>query len=857
MKKILKLLLLSALVLVQLEGWAQTPPTDCAPRVINTLPSTAFNSRDADKLNKGFDWTLQQFKIFADNIDPNNYSPFYQGDNVSVAHLLASPDNKNGDGWEVMKYSLGYDLNGLNPVKDGNPYFILYNKYTGLLRVFVAIANRQADYNSASFRIEFLDPTNHTSLLSLGGGLMALDMDDPTPGMNSISAFNNDVGKWFLGELVMTYDPCTCLFTNSKIKIDVDLIEKASITLDGTVKGNLTPDEQSTVASGDAKNVSVNQKSSNLMLGLDGKKIFEGVKAGVETFKSLDEWKNKQFEAIEDKTISTPTSPTATKKDALNFLQTALKNTKFLRQGLKAVPYIGAAVSVLDMFIGGGDEAEKPTGPSLVTVTPMSISMNASFKGNITTTNNFKQIIFYTPGSNVPSTTDWKAYPLYNKTMGTVNLLETPKVYASHYGYHSYTKISTNQYGYDAQDQYYDNVQYKLMEPLKLTINKDAGLDETDVEVMAALVFEGDNTPRKMVAPYKEVEPLTPLGFTRFQDNATKDNWTQYRTNYYSVANLQQNVIATFRSRYQTRTRTFDTYYHFEPTVVGGWGVNTTTYQIPEKVFVKIIVSMKRKDAASKPDAQNVLFVGKFPVDLQSDNLAPNDQDIPLNTHTQYGTTGSGSLDNSIDSKTVASSDDFQSSNGATVLNTLTISNTIVNTDNYLGTYGNYSEDYKVIAGEIFIESETDLSGEIDLSIGAGVNNNELRYPVTSDNDIYTFCNSTYKTKRSPTFSFRIAENEALSDDIIETSETSEITLFPNPASNSATLRYSLQGEATVKAYIADIYGTKSVDVLSESIQTKGSYEVLANTASLTSGTYFLIFENNGVRIAQRLMIVK
>lgn len=75
------------------------------------------------------------------------------------------------DGWELIKKDFGFESGG---TEVNNPHLILYNKYRGLLRVFIARGD-QAFFNGAILRIKFHDLSPmQTSLLDHAGELKAI-----------------------------------------------------------------------------------------------------------------------------------------------------------------------------------------------------------------------------------------------------------------------------------------------------------------------------------------------------------------------------------------------------------------------------------------------------------------------------------------------------------------------------------------------------------------------------------------------------------------------------------------------------------------------------------------------------------
>jgi len=184
----------------------------------------------------------------------------------------------------------------------------------------------------------------------------------------------------------------------SKIEIKVDLSNTATISLSGTTNGEI-------VSQGEPSSTQASRGSFTIGdLGTVAKKSYN-------TYKSLNSFKND--------VIGKGGSSTAT-----NDLANKLKESNFLRSGLSAIPYVGAALSIVDFFTGGG---RKTTAPQQVSVMPMSITMTSNYTGNITTEYPYASSTFRTPGSDPGNAPD-SEYPYYNEVLGVLNVLYVPKV---------------------------------------------------------------------------------------------------------------------------------------------------------------------------------------------------------------------------------------------------------------------------------------------------------------------------------------------------------------------------------------------------------------------------------------------
>ena len=128
------------------------------------------------------------------------------------------------------------------------------------------------------------------------------------------------------------------------------------------------------------------------------------------------------------KTVDSSKSGTLTQKAdkifALTNIATILNKSKFLKAGLNAVPFIKTAFNIMDFFIGGGKSSK---GNDSIALMPLSINMDLTVKGTLSTGVNILKYDFLNPGSLSAGVND-NFYPFYNNTMGVFNLLVTPRI---------------------------------------------------------------------------------------------------------------------------------------------------------------------------------------------------------------------------------------------------------------------------------------------------------------------------------------------------------------------------------------------------------------------------------------------
>jgi hypothetical protein len=229
-----------------------------------------------------------------------------------------------------------------------------------------------------------------------------------------------------------------------------------------------------------------------------------------------------------------------------------------------------------------------------------------------------------------------------------------------------------------------------------------------------------------------------------------------------------------------------------------------------------------------------------------------------------------------------------------TTTNTLTVNNLVAaDKGNYsvlvklLGTTlsENPAADLKVVISPVITTQPTDVtvqSGKImtlDLvAEGSDANevlvykwykdgqwvstSNESAYtadPATVDDagDYYVEVSNDCGTVKSNTVKVSVTTGTT---SVVEVSKNgySLTTALPNPVSGSSLITFAVPTESFVKVTLTDASGASRV-VLTEGNFGEGTHTINidANKLNLVSGTYFYFLESNGVRLAQKMVVIK
>jgi Secretion system C-terminal sorting domain len=548
---------------------------------ISTNPLNPINNQLPSKKNTFFNWQDSIYQVQPINNDcirgSQMESPFFKIDNLE--ELRDSKDMKWDDGWELIRRGFGLtDLNTNTTDPVPNSYLILYNKYTGILRVLLKVC-RGADYNAAKITLS-LSPLSQikTDLLEISrGGVSALDKKFIPTSFAAGSKYVNDNTKWFYADFPMMFDPCTCVY-KSKLTIISELIATSQISLEGSITG-------------DIYTTNVGGKAQIQQPGSIGWKDFTGfvngklstAHANINTFVS-------QAQKLADNVKKSDTANG--KKNALFNLGNFLKTNQFLKAGLTAVPWLKSALSIVDIFTAGGKTS---SGPQEVKLLPLTVNLTAKLNGTITTTNPYHNIIFTNPGSK-DAQLDPDAYPYYNEILGIFNLVKTPIIF----------QAINQTVCDDARRAYAPPIRQHLLrfdaDSFYYVLNLASGLTIQNMQG-AIMVKTRPKTTDTLNMANKKIN----TSFSVFEGKDALDSTYKFRTDYFDMKCLDRQIFSHTEPHWKT---------FCEIPGDRDWYVNYDT------VFLKLMINLKRNNTTA--NSQNVLLVLTYPMKTVTDAVQAN-----------------------------------------------------------------------------------------------------------------------------------------------------------------------------------------------------------------------------------------
>jgi hypothetical protein len=416
---------------------------------------------------------------------PVFYSSFILGQNS---------DYYPQDGWELIKRDFGKLADGsTNPSKKPGPYMILYNKYSGKLRVvaaFPGLGAQQAINVTLSLIPSNANSTKSASAVLNFNNNTALPLDQATKvtQVTTPAAYPGDDLHFFMADFQTAYDACTCKF-ESALRVDFSTVNNSTVQLYGRILGNSNPEGLYNTSSATLQ-LDQSQSFLSSVYDIPISNTVKNIQAGLLTYKDNNS-------LINDYKTRLPTSDF----DAIDFFGSLLNlgvdvadiyETKgnFFK-GLKTVGKLSDFFSA--KIKSKGDPTFTP---------PSVIHAELSATGTITDIRALgsSSIDIANPGSlnsnlkpeyndgvaprPVPQDVD---YPIYNEVLGNFALLETP--------FYKYKSVPLGTFPSPCNSGTYPlfiDFSFKLSSPIKYVFNPALNLDLSKTKVFAAYVLEFD-----------------------------------------------------------------------------------------------------------------------------------------------------------------------------------------------------------------------------------------------------------------------------------------------------------------------------------------------------------------------------
>lgn len=539
--------------------------------------------------------------VYQDNMS----SPWTDGTNSAFtmfSSLMGNPgineysdlDPVHQNGWELVSVNLGRFPNDLVTLSEFGfsntfyrfPYFILYNRHTGVLRLFGnchELFPEIPQANAVKITLKHRDPElfDVNGVLRLTSGLdKALDKSTDILASTVVTVQPTTMRRWFVADFQMAYDPCVCNL-NSQFFFEYEAITTSTVSLSGLgneVETQIVSAEQIY----ELQELFINFQNGNLQ-GQSGLLMYNNMLDALVRYRTLLLKYNNTVHQVNGNKVmvaiinygikmltfgigNVPTGG-AQNQENKEIVETIieekpeleaedstpeepkLKDDEVFKELNKTIQKLS------DIFTGNLFSTEKPTKPSPPTVRTSEFYIN----GNITNGDLRETARTYFPGvvggtqvsselTMFSANTGPLLYPIYNEPLGIFALLETPKVRVTvaqdepmyfhnvdHEVEHPITGIQSAPRPYIYTASRNSTIQLQLEEPIKYVINPK--LEFSDLKVEYSILVEFD-TPK--------------TGPSGLASNPLQNNqgWPQVNVNFkdhlfYDLSPLSTNMFST------------------------------------------------------------------------------------------------------------------------------------------------------------------------------------------------------------------------------------------------------------------------------------------------------------------------
>lgn len=782
-------------------------------------------------------------------------------------------DYKPEDGWELLHRHLGFKPDEVNTAtaleNRKGPYFILYNKYSGLFRVIAAL-----DDNNAQTVITQLSLPRPSSSYVASGifgyyGNEAQTLDEQSNDLVTRSSIYPGKTAWFIADFTLSYDPCVCS-NDARLKIDFETISTATVNMDGRLIATTIP------LNGSGTSPLLNGEDFLLSLNQDG----TGVQGGMQTYHKIDSLVSK---------FKSPAGLTNIQKKGLDKLGEVLKSG--LKSGLDPlangiVSSVGTAfINTLDPTLlqefTGNDSLKVGLGlgsslsdflMGLITPDQPAIP-NVSFiegelklTGTVTTStlNNSFEINLEQPGSkssqyqsSTPSS-DWTFYPAYNEALGVVAVLEVPQIYS-----------------YEAEETYFraassDEIRRNHFElkSFKYTFNPAAQVDTNKTKLRAALVGKFKSDAEQIGNFYKipdvdagdsnlYITDFYPIDCLHgYADDSAYQDEIQASISF-TYSKIQANVTMPQNIQFlidfvEDSINLFYPALRSEDFIDNGSLVPIDVFT--DKSYNYFAVPVVKSHRLDNDLKLRIMINYQF-LENQYGKINYETQTLTFKTTKSDGNPASGTI-----SPYNLYGEDFEKH--------LLIDDNYVFTNNYIevwerviikGNNINWPSGYiTIIAPEIIVTDPSILSHPNIKLINRHKLESGCRFTPIGQiprNQVKDFCLSSSYLAYDPKF-----KNDPFkgNNSTVFEEQIPKFSLYPNPTTNSTSIVYSVTAikEQNVRISIMDMFGKQVGQPFSQP-QKAGKYSLKIDMDEYAAGVYFISLQIGDIQKTQKLVLTK
>lgn len=539
---------------------------------------------------------------------PNIYltrmgSPFVNATTGKLKVIADNGDYKKEKGWELLQRKFGCysDVS--------NPYFILYNKYTGMMRVYVYMLG--GSYSQLLMTIKSVYNHRPATISAANQIMQAPDKyfnQEVEPSNDEIMiSLNEAVGtnQWAVAEYYMMLDDRIAEGVYGNGSLEITLYGVTNSSLEAVIEGSSCnpPNCAEPIMNGafKTKNATVGGGSFNFT-GL-GEKLLTFSKSFSDFTTAVHNNAKKMANHLYPDTTNPPKNLLEKygrvarvielfTTDSANFSEVVTAVTKISSTIGQVLKFAG---TIIGFFRGG----EKSTAMPAYTI------YNFTVKGSISAQVVVQSFVMKIPGTSTPPTNANNA-TYYNCPPGIFNLKNTPKFDTLAYDRRG---LMPNGYGPKNVIKTIKYAAYRLHDNVEVMVNAGAGLSVLSVEgsLMAKVIDLPPSTPGILIGPLENY----PLRNNRRYFNHMRADVEANRLEitHYDTENEKYHIIQT-------------PFYSLE--CMNQASINA---HVPVmKVYLRLRAVLKRTDNLG----ELIYFIKDYELDKQAGNI----NDIPADVST-------------------------------------------------------------------------------------------------------------------------------------------------------------------------------------------------------------------------------
>ena len=816
-----------------------------------TIPTKNPNDPDPDPTKVDTNYCRTWVARTTSNGIQNMGAPWFQPGTSILTDIGTQGDYQPEDGWVIIKRDFG-----LLASQVPNPYFILYNKLRGLMRVFVYVMDTNA-YSGAIMTLEVknVSGSHHPGLASLAAPkllaadkFLSNDQNDVDKVnqlvLTSVTDYSGGGGQWVMGEFNPQFDPnfASNNFANATFEIDLVGIVTDNITLAGTTtnveKGySFTLQKKDiTTQGGLQKFFATGAKISKEFKGIS--KTYKGITEDAKNLKTFSEQKGIGWLTSLAKIGVSLFDLSGDKKDENTIFKT-------ISTGLGAA---GGPISIISSVAGtvvGLLTKKKKETDKIETFSTNRSSGTIKLEGSIEGERVITKVTVKVPGT--PHTGEPVNEPYYDCPLGLVNLLNTPSV-----DYQDYLKVyrevatlvssefEPDFWRYSRSRERYRS--YRGRDDLHLTLNKASGL-----EILSARVAFVGTIGKKIVQrpdpddPNHTINEFAPA-YTIFNANSKETELAPVE----KITNVFDYVSFMLESgNYMINTTDADSGYHsYRTKFVDIECFKGLTFNTPKNTDIALRLQVIFKKAGVN-DETLVLYSQDYDIGLKDQTVDPN-QVVQISQLPPYANlTRLPPSFNDYNSEINLTKRTFVrqpfpaifASNSVNV-DSVQVNNVGRSTVTFTaGREINLKDGFKVTLGSTFNAKIEDFGFNVScttpiisiLAEGCTTNNNRAKRTTEAQVSVPT------KTFASQLFN-----------------------AYPNPTTGQVTIDYQVgEGGGKVYMFLSDV-NARMVKMLADvQANHQGQYRVSFDTKDLKPGIYFYTLQIGDYTETKRLVIVK